>query len=103
MKNDLKYEQVDLQKLFKEQGLDAKGIDAACFKQVSLNFGGFVVYTNVKNNDIDLDDLIVDYTFGDSAITDVGAEPLLSYLSAKFATTKAAKAHILNLFKQKPN
>jgi hypothetical protein len=94
---------IDLQELFQQQGLDVKGIQAENFKQVALNFGGFVVYTNVKNNDIDLDDLIVDYTFGDSAITDVGAEPLLSYLSAKFATTKAAKAHILNLFKQKPN
>jgi len=103
MKNDLKYEQVDLQKLFKEQGLDAKGVDAACFKQVSLNFGGFIVYANVRNGDLNLEDLVVDYTFGDNAIADVGHEPIMSYLCAKFASPKAAKSYLLGLLKQNPN
>lgn len=103
MKPDIKYEQVDMQKLFQEQGLIEKGFNPETFRQISLNFGGFVIYANKGAEDIDLDDLIVDYIFGDFAFEDVTSEPLMGYLCAKFGSPKAAKRHLIELIKQKPN
>jgi hypothetical protein len=103
MKPETKYEQVDMKELFDKQGLTDKGYNSETFRQISLNFGGFVIYANKGAEDIDLDDLVVDYMFGDSAVPDVTAEPLMEYLCAKFGSPKAAKRHLMELIKQKPN
>ena len=102
MKIEAKYEQVDMQKLFQENGLIEKGFNPETFRQVKLPFG-FIVYVNKGAEDIDLDDLIVDYVFGDFAFADVTSEPLMDYLCAKCGSPKAAKRHLMELIKQKPN
>lgn len=102
MKAETKYEQVDMKKLFEEQGLTEKGFNPETFRQVNL-LCGFIVYVNKGAEDIDLDDLVVDYVFGDIAFEDVTSEPLMDYLCAKCGSPKAAKRYLMELIKQKPN